>query len=149
NSNATVTYYTNTFPNTYPYQISENGGDVSLKVTVGGENISYVNTSIFPNLATLNVYRNPTNYPVYPSGDTVDIAGTPPNSPPGYNPGFGLSLTTPSDTIFSQVGPNNSANLLNFDFAGASLGNASYTNAMGVLDSGTITAVEAVTTPEP
>jgi hypothetical protein len=90
-------------PEVYPYMITENGKDVSLTVTIGSQTINYVNTPESPNLATLSVYQNPTYYPVFPSGNTIDVDDVPVNSYPGYNPGFALSLGIPNDVIFSPI----------------------------------------------
>jgi hypothetical protein len=148
--NPTATYYSSpAYPTVSPWSVSENGTDVSLTVTIGGQTTNYVNTPGSFNLASLWVGQNPSNYELDPSGDVIRVAGSPAYSDPGINPGFGLVLNNPTDVIFSQMGPNNVVNLQNFDFSALNVGMASYTNESGVLDDGTITSVEAVPAPEP
>jgi hypothetical protein len=147
NTDATITYSAQHWPNIYPYMIAESGKDVALVVTIGNQTINYQNTNQYPDLAKLSVYRNPTNYPVEPSGDTIDVGGAPPYSPPGYSPGFGFSLGLPHDEIFSQAGPNGAVSLPNL--SAFELRAASYTDSSNVLHEGQITSIQEVSIPEP
>jgi hypothetical protein len=136
----------------FPYWISENGNDVSMTVTLGGQTTTYANTSQYQNLATLTAAVNPASLPASgnPSGDVVTVGGVPAYSDPGYNPGFFVSFTSPTDPIFSQLRPNNVANLLNFNFSStANSDHAQFTNTSGVIDDGTITSIAEVPAPEP
>jgi hypothetical protein len=147
---------TNLSPPYSPYWISENGNNVSLTVTLGGQVTNYINTTEYPNLAALAVSVNPSTLPAEsnPSGDVVTVGGVPAYSDPGYNPGFWLGFSSPTETIFSQLGPNNVANLRNFNFSAAAAvdaqyTDAQYTNASGVIDRGIVTSIEEVAAPEP
>lgn len=153
-SNATVTYLDVT-PPYYPGSISEGGNDVSLTVTIGGITTHYNNApgSDFP--ATLSVAQLSSNDPVDPSGDIVIVRGYQSDLDPGVNSGFALSFSSRTDVLFSQLGPNEVANLQNFDFSNPDSSSAGYSWVVNYADpltasvDGTITSIVAVPAPEP
>jgi hypothetical protein len=135
--------------------ISESGNNVSLTVTIGGITTQYTNTPGSASQAFLLAGQNQSNAPIDPSGDVITIGGNQTNLEPGQANGFGLSLSNPTDVIFSGLGPNGVANLQNFDFSKFNYGIASYEGTsnyaapLTFLVEGTITSVVAVPAPEP
>ena len=84
--------------------------------------------------------------------DDIMISGVTNQYSPGNsfsNNSFGLSFSSGSDTVFSNLSPGQVPNPGNFDFATSSFHGLSAGDASGGSDSGTITSIEMVPVPEP